>query len=148
MALRIIRTDDDPVLRKISKEVKEITPRIDLLIKDMLQTMYHEKGVGLAAPQVGILKRIFVVDAQDGFGHRVFINPIISEEKGCQIGPEGCLSLPGETGEVERFDFIHVKAMNELGEEFELNANGFLARVIQHENDHLNGVLFTDKVID
>ena len=144
MALRTIRVDEDPVLRKISKEVKEITPRTEILIKDMIETMYEAKGVGLAAPQVGILKRIIIVDAQDDFGHRVFINPEIYDNKGAQVGPEGCLSVPGEQGEVERSQDIIVKALNEKGEEFVLEASGFLARVIQHENDHLNGILFTD----
>ena len=146
MALRTIRTDEDPVLRKISKEVKEITPRTEILIKDMIDTMYESNGVGLAAPQVGILKRIFVVDIQDGFGYRVFVNPEIIEEKGCQIGPEGCLSLPGRSDEVKRADDIIIKALNEKGEEFVLEAKGFLARAIQHENDHLNGILFIDHV--
>ena len=144
MALRTIRVDEDPVLRKISKEVKEITPRTEILIKDMIETMYEAKGVGLAAPQVGILKRIIIVDAQDDFGHRVFINPEIYDNKGAQVGPEGCLSVPGQQGEVERSQDIIVKALNEKGEEFVLEASGFLARVIQHENDHLNGILFTD----
>lgn len=144
MALRTIRLDSDPILRKESKVVKEITGRVKTIIKDMIETMYHENGVGLAAPQVGILKRIFVVDIQDGFGHRVFINPEITEKKGKEMGAEGCLSLPGVTGEVERSYSIVVKALNEKGEEFTLEAEGFLARAIQHENDHLNGVLFTD----
>ncbi|MGL4761462.1 MAG: peptide deformylase [Sarcina sp.] len=144
MALRTIRVDEDPVLRKISKEVKEITQRTTILINDMIDTMYEAKGVGLAAPQVGILKRIIIVDAQDDFGHRVFINPEIMENKGSQVGPEGCLSVPGQQGEVERFDDIIVKALNEKGEQIILKASGFLARVIQHENDHLDGILFTD----
>ena len=144
MALRTIRVDEDPVLRKISKEVKEITQRTTILINDMIDTMYEAKGVGLAAPQVGILKRIIIVDAQDDFGHRVFINQEIMENKGSQVGPEGCLSVPGQQGEVERFDDIIVKALNEKGEQIILKASGFLARVIQHENDHLDGILFTD----
>ncbi|MGL4655122.1 MAG: peptide deformylase [Sarcina sp.] len=146
MALRTIRVDEDPVLRKISKEVKEITPRTEILIKDMIDTMYDANGVGLAAPQVGILKRIFIVDIQDGFGYRVFINPEIIDKKGSQLGPEGCLSLPGQSDEVERANEIIVKALNEKGEEFVLEANEFLARAIQHENDHLDGMLFIDHV--
>ncbi|WP_297519481.1 peptide deformylase [uncultured Clostridium sp.] len=146
MALRTIRVDEDPILRKISKVVKEITPRTALLIQDMVETMREANGVGLAAPQVGILKRIFIVDAQDGSGHRIFVNPEIIENKGCQLGPEGCLSLPGEQGEVERFNDIIVKALDENGKEFVLEASELLARAIQHENDHLNGILFTDHV--
>ena len=144
MAIRNLRFNDDEILRKRCRVVDDINDRIKVLVEDMIETMYHENGVGLAAPQVGILKRIFVVDIQDGFGPRVFINPEITEQKGKEMGAEGCLSLPGVTGEVERAHSIIVKALNENGEEFTLEAEGFLARAIQHENDHLNGVLFTD----
>lgn len=146
MALRTIRVDEDPILRKISKEVKEITPRLSITIKDMIETMNHANGIGLAAVQIGILKRLFVVDIQDGEGPRVFINPEIVETKNAQVAVEGCLSLPERTGEVERPSIIKVKAMNENGEEFELVADELLARAIQHENDHLNGILFMDYV--
>lgn len=146
MAIRSIRTEEDEILRKISKEVKEITPRTSILIKDMIDTMYDMNGVGLAAVQVGILKRIFVVDIQDGNGYKVFVNPEIAENSGSQLGAEGCLSLPGVQGEVERYEKIIIKAQDENGEKFELEAEGFLARAIQHEYDHLNGILFIDHV--
>ena len=146
MALRTVRVDEDPILRKISKEVKEITPRTSILIQDMIDTMVELNGVGLAAVQVGILKRIFVVDIQDGAGYKVFVNPEIIENEGVEIGIEGCLSLPGRTGDVARSKSITIKAMNEKGEDFELIASGFLARAIQHENDHLNAKLFIDHI--
>lgn len=146
MALRTIRVEEDPILRKTSKEVKDITPRTSILIKDMIETMYEMNGVGLAAVQVGILKRIFVVDIQDGFGQRVFVNPQIIKHNGSQLGAEGCLSLPGLQDDVERANEIVIKASDENGEEFELKASEFLARVIQHENDHLDGILFTDYI--
>ena len=108
--------------------------------------MYEADGVGLAAPQVGILKRIFVIDVYDGEGARVFINPEILESSGSQIGEEGCLSAPGEFGEVERPNYVKVKALNENGEEFVLEAQELLARAIFHEYDHLDGIIFLDKV--
>ncbi len=144
MAIRNIRTHGDSVLRKKCKLVDEINPRILTLIADMVDTMYEADGVGLAAPQVGILKRIFVIDVYDDFGPRVFINPIILEKKGSQIDDEGCLSLPGESSKVDRANYVKVKAFNERGEEFILEAEELLARAIQHEYDHLEGVLFID----
>ena len=110
----------------------------------MADTMYEADGVGLAAPQVGILQRIFVIDVYDDYGLRVFINPEILEVSGSQIGEEGCLSVPGEAAEVERPNYVKVKALNEKGEEFVLEATELLARAILHENDHLNGKLFID----
>lgn len=144
MALRNIRTIGDDVLRKKCKKVDNINDRVRTLIKDMFDTMYHAEGVGLAAPQVGILKRIFVVDI--GEGPWVFINPEITEVSGCQIDVEGCLSIPNEQGEVERPNIVKVKAINEKGEEFTVVAEGFFARAICHENDHLDGVLYVDKL--
>lgn len=144
MAIRNIRINGDDVLRKKSKVVTEITPRTLKLIKDMAETMYEADGVGLAAPQVGILQRIFVVDVFDDYGLRVFINPEILEVSGAQLGEEGCLSVPGEAAEVERPNYVKVKALNEKGEEFILEATELLARAILHENDHLNGKLFID----
>lgn len=146
MAIRNIRINGDEVLRKQCKNVKEITPRTLKLIKDMAETMYEADGVGLAAPQVGILQRIFVIDVYDDEGLRVFINPEILEVSGSQIGEEGCLSIPGEAFEVERANYVKVKAFNEKGEEFILEATELLARAILHENDHLNGKLFIDYV--
>lgn len=144
MAIRNIRIDGDEILRKKCREVKAIDKRLLTLIDDMIDTMYEADGVGLAAPQVGILKRLFVIDVYDGAGARVFINPEILETKGTQNGEEGCLSVPGVSEEVERPNYVKVKATNEKGEEFVLEAEELLARAICHENDHLNGVLFTD----
>ncbi|MBE6054517.1 MAG: peptide deformylase [Clostridium sartagoforme] len=144
MAIRNIRINGDEVLRKKCKVVTEITPRTLKLIKDMAETMYEADGVGLAAPQVGILQRIFVIDVFDDYGLRVFINPEILEVSGTQLGEEGCLSVPGEAAEVERPNYVKVKAINEKGEEFILEATELLARAILHENDHLNGKLFID----
>lgn len=145
MALRNIRTDDDEILRKKSKVVDEVNDRIRVLVKDMIETMYDADGVGLAAPQVGVLKRVAVVDV--GEGVHVFINPEILEKEGACVGPEGCLSLPGRQGEVERPTRIKVRALNENGEEFILEAKDFFARAICHEVDHLDGVLFIDKLV-
>lgn len=144
MAIRNIRINGDEVLRKKCKDVTEITPRTLKLIKDMAETMYEADGVGLAAPQVGILQRIFVIDVFDDHGLRVFINPEILEVSGSQVGEEGCLSVPGEAAEVERPNYVKVKALNEKGEEFILEGTELLARAILHENDHLNGKLFID----
>lgn len=144
MAIRKIREDGDEVLRKKSKPVEEITPRILTLLKDMADTMYEADGVGLAAPQVGILKRIFVIDVYDDEGLRVFINPEILEVRGSQIGEEGCLSIPGKLADVERANYVKVKALNEKGQEFILEAEELLARAVLHEYDHLEGTLFTD----
>lgn len=146
MAIRTIRTMGDDVLRKKCKKVTEITKRELTLIQDMVDTMYEADGVGLAAPQVGILKRIFVIDIGDENGVMVFINPEILETRGTQIGDEGCLSVPGKTDEVERPNYVKVKAFNEKGEEFILEGEELLARAILHENDHLDGVLYVDLV--
>ncbi|MGL4847953.1 MAG: peptide deformylase [Clostridium sp.] len=148
MAIRNIRKNGDDVLRKKSKVVDKIDNRTLVLIEDMIDTMYEADGVGLAAPQVGVLKRIFVVDIYDDFGPRIFINPEILDVKGSQVGEEGCLSAPGEFGDVDRPNYVKVKALNEKGEQFTLEATEFLARAICHEYDHLEGTLFLDKVID
>jgi peptide deformylase len=144
MAIRNIRKNGDEVLRKKCKPVKAITERTLKLIEDMADTMYEADGVGLAAPQVGILQRIFVVDVYDDYGLRVFINPEILEVSGSQIGEEGCLSVPNELEDVERPNYVKVKALNERGEEFILEGTELLARAILHENDHLEGKLFID----
>ena len=146
MALRNIRKYGDEILRKKCRVVDEINERILTLIKDMAETMYKADGVGIAAPQVGILKRIFVIDVYDGEGTRVFINPEILEKDREQIDVEGCLSLPGEQGEVKRPERVKVKALDMNGNEFTLSAEGLLARAICHENDHLDGILFVDHV--
>lgn len=149
MALRNIVMETDPLLRKTSRPVEEITPRIIKLLDDMAETMYYDnRGVGLAAPQVGVLRRVFVVDVGDNHGLLEFINPEIIETEGEQEYQEGCLSIPGKTAKVKRPAKIKVKAQDRNGEEFELEAEGLLAVCICHENDHLNGILFTDKAID
>ena len=144
MALRNIREYGDDVLRKKCRKVDEIDNRLLILIEDMKETMYDADGVGLAAPQVGILKRLFVIDIGDG--PLVFINPEIIETSGTQTDEEGCLSLPGETKEVVRPNYVKARALNEKGEEFEIEAEELLARAILHEYDHLNGTLFIDRV--
>ncbi len=144
MALRTIRELGDSVLRKPCKEVKEVTPKILKLIDDMIETMYETEGVGLAAPQVGILKRIVVIDI--GEGPIVFINPVITETSGEQTGYEGCLSVPGKSGVVTRPNEVTVKAYNENMEEFTLTGTELLARAICHECDHLDGIVYVDKV--
>ena len=148
MAIRNILTDEDPLLRKHSREVKEIDDRIRQICQDMIDTLHEtDNGIGLAAPQVGLLKRIFVIDLYDAEGPRIFINPEIIETKGKQESREGCLSVPGRWGDVERPAYVKVRAQNEKGERFELEAEDVLATCICHENDHLDGILFTDKVI-
>ncbi|MBQ8934676.1 MAG: peptide deformylase [Lachnospiraceae bacterium] len=147
MAIREIRKEGDPILRKECKTVKEMNERTKILIGDMFDTMYEADGVGLAGPQVGILKKIFVVDVGGEEPQpMVFINPEILEKDGEQTGSEGCLSVPGYQGEVTRAEHIRVRAFNENMEEFELEADGLLARCIQHEEDHLHGTLYVDKV--
>jgi peptide deformylase len=146
MALRIIRTEGDEILRKKSKKVEEINERILTLIEDMKETMYAADGVGLAAPQIGILKRIVVIDVGDG--PITLINPEIIKEEGSQIDLEGCLSIPEYNGKVERPFNVTVKALNEKGEEFVLEGEELLARAFCHEIDHLDGILFRDRVIE
>lgn len=146
MALRNLRFNGDELLRKKSKVVTEITPRISSLIEDMQETMYKENGVGLAAPQVGILKRIVVIDV--GEGPITLINPEILESSGSQIDVEGCLSVKGIQGTVDRPNYVKVKALNEKGEEIILEGTELLARAFCHEIDHLDGILFIDKVIE
>ena len=145
MALRTIRVQGDSVLTKKSRTVDKMTPRIGELITDMLDTMYDAMGVGLAAPQVGILKRIVVIDV--GEGPIVLINPEILETSGEQTGDEGCLSVPGMAGQVTRPNYVKVKALDVNMEEQILEGEGLLARAFCHEIDHLDGVLFIDKAI-
>lgn len=146
MGLRELRIVPDSVLRKTAKPVKEMTPRLKTLVRDMFNTMDHEDGVGLAAPQVGILKRIFTVGV--GEVRLCFVNPEIIETSGEYLDIEGCLSIPGETGVVKRAQYVKVKAQNEEGDEFIIEAKNLLARCILHEYDHLDGILFTDQLID
>ena len=144
MATRKIREIGDEVLTKQCKEVTKMTLRTKILINDMLDTMYEAMGVGLAAPQVGILKRIVVIDV--GEGPIVLINPEILETSGEQTGEEVCLSVPGKSGVVTRPDHVKVKALNEDMEEIELEGEGLLARAFCHEIDHLSGKLYVDMV--
>lgn len=143
MALRQIRYDGDDILRKKCKEVTEMTERTKVLIDDMFETMYEANGVGLAAPQVGILKRIVVIDV-DYENPYVLINPVIVERDGEQTGDEGCLSLPGKAATVTRPNHVICKCLNENMEEVEIEGEGLLARAICHELDHLDGILYKD----
>ncbi len=147
MSLMQIRKIGDPVLRTKTNKIDEVTKKTNDLIDNMFETMYAEDGVGLAAPQVGILKRIAVVDIREG-NKIVLINPEIIEEEGKTIREEGCLSIPGETGDVIRSEKIKVRSLDREGNEIEFKAEGLEARAIQHEIDHLDGILFIDKVVE
>lgn len=133
----------DPVLRRVSHPAKEVNDSIRKLMENMAETMYNAKGVGLAAPQVGINKRVIVVDIGEGLYK--LVNPEIVSSSGIQDGPEGCLSVPNVIGNVKRSEHIKVKALDENGNIVIIEASGFLARAFQHEIDHLNGIIFTDK---
>lgn len=147
MALRKIRVMGDEVLNQVCKEVKEMTPRTMTLIEDMLDTMYEANGVGLAAPQVGVLKRIVVIDvSEEGNEPILMINPRIIETSGEQTGSEGCLSVPGKAGNVTRPNYVKVIAYDENMEPFEMEGTELLARAICHELDHLEGKLYVDLV--
>ena len=145
MALRNLRYDGDPILRKTCREVEEVTPRLEQLIDDMFDTMYEANGVGLAAPQVGILKRIVVIDVT-GEDPILLINPVIMESSGEQRGYEGCLSVPGKNGMVTRPNYVKIKAYNEDMKPFELEGTELLARAICHELEHLDGHLYVERV--
>ncbi|MGN6711933.1 peptide deformylase [Anaerocolumna jejuensis DSM 15929] len=148
MAIRNIRTIGDSILTKRAKEITEMTPKIKTLIQDMLDTMYDAYGVGLAAPQVGILKRLVVIDvSEENDSPIILINPEILETDGEQIGEEGCLSVPGKSGVVKRPNYAKVKALNVDMEEIIVEGTELLARALCHEIDHLNGELYVDKVI-
>lgn len=144
MALRQIRIQGDAVLEKKCREITEMTPRIKELIGDMLDTMYDACGVGLAGPQVGVLKRLCVIDV--GEGPIVLINPVILSSDGEQTGDEGCLSLPGKAGQVTRPNHVVVRALDENMQERELEGEGLLARAFCHEIDHLDGHMYTELV--
>ena len=144
MAIRTIREIGDPVLNKTCKEVKEVTERTRELIDDMFETMYEADGVGLAAPQVGILKRICVIDTGDD--PILLINPRVVETSGEQTGHEGCLSVPGKSGVVTRPNYVKVVALNEEMEPIEVEGTELLARAICHELDHLDGHMYVEKV--
>ena len=144
MAIRKIRENGDEILRKKSREIEVIDDKIIELLDDMLETMHKYNGVGLAAPQVGILKRIVVIDIGDGLLE--LINPEIIETSGEQIGEEGCLSVIGESGIVRRPNVVKVRAYNRKGQLFEIEGEELLARAFCHEIDHLDGILYVDKV--
>ena len=145
MGTRTIRQGNDHILREKCPEIKEITPEILRLIDDMVETMHSADGIGLAAPQIGIPKRLVVIDIQEG-DIMVLVNPRVVEQSGEDLAIEGCLSFPGLYGEVPRASRVKVEAMNKDGEIVVVDADGLLARALQHEIDHLNGVLFVDRV--
>ncbi len=144
MATRQIRVAGDPILNKVCKEVKKMTPALKILIEDMKDTLYEANGVGLAAPQVGVLKRIAVVDIGDG--PIVLVNPIITEQKGEQVGEEACLSLPGKAGQVTRPNYVVVEAYDEDMNAFEMTGEELLARAFCHEIEHLDGHMYMERV--
>ncbi|MEI6602549.1 MAG: peptide deformylase [Clostridia bacterium] len=142
MAIRRVVKQGDPILRKRSREIIEINQRIIEIIEDMTETLYKENGIGIAAPQIGILKRIVVIDQGDG--PIELINPVMLSCEGEQEGTEGCLSVPGEFGLVKRPACVRIKALNRKGKRIELIGDGMLARAFCHEIDHLDGKLFVD----
>ena len=143
--LKIVKESDDlEFLRRKSAEVKEITPRITSLLDDMIETMRHANGCGLAAVQVGVLRRVVVIETDDGLFE--LINPVITKKTGVQEGMEGCLSLPGKWGMTKRPQCVTVRALDREGNEFELTGYDLLAKAICHEVDHLDGIIYTDKV--
>lgn len=144
MAIRTIRKDEDPVLRKTAKLVDQFDEKLELLVEDMIDTMYDADGVGLAAPQIGILKRVAVIDVYDESGVKVLINPQIVDQSGDQYEIEGCLSLPGVAGKVKRPAWVKVQYQDLRGKTKEIEGTELLARALCHEIDHLNGILFTD----
>ena len=146
MALRNIRINDDPILRMVSRPVETVDRRTQILIEDMFETMYDAGGVGLAAVQVGVLKRVIVIDTGEEGEKLVLINPEILKTDGVQTGEEGCLSFPGKAGTVTRPDIVTVKAMDEKGNWYTKTGKDLLARAFCHEIDHLNGDLYIDKV--
>lgn len=145
MAIRQVRVIGDEILTKPCKPVKEMSDRTRELIEDMFETMYESNGCGLAAPQVGVRKQIVVIDVEDG-NQYVLINPEILETSGSQTGQEGCLSVPGKSGQVTRASHVKVKALDENMEEYILEGDDLLARCILHECDHLQGKLYVDLV--
>lgn len=146
MAIREIVTEGDPILLKKSRPYLKVDEKVRQLLDDMFDTMQHADGLGLAAPQVGILRKAVVIDV--GEGRIDLVDPVILEEKGSCMGVEGCLSMPGINGKVERPEYVHVKAMDRDGNEIEYKAYGMLARALCHEIDHLEGVLIRSKIIE
>lgn len=145
MATREVRISPDEVLRKVCKPVKEINEKTLILLDDMAETMYATNGVGLAAPQVGILKRVVTIDVGEGLVE--LINPVVVEKKGSQIDYEGCLSVPGRSELVERPEYVKVEALNRKGEKIVVEGEELMAVALCHETDHLDGILYIDKAI-
>ena len=146
MAPLTVRRYGDPVLRRKAEPVTAVTPEIQRLIDQLIETMYHDLGIGLAAPQVGVSLRVIALDDEHGKGPTALINPVITASRGQVAGEEGCLSLPGVFGEVVRAEWVSVKAQDREGRSLSFEAQGLLARVIQHEIDHLDGILFIDRL--
>ncbi len=147
MAIREIRENGDEILRKKSKEVEEVNDKIRELLEDMVETMHKYNGVGLAAPQVGLLKRVIVIDLYDDKGPLKLVNPVILKTKGKQEVEEGCLSFPNQYAKMIRPEEVVVEALNENGEKIKIKAKGLLAQALCHEIDHLEGILFVDNMI-
>ncbi len=147
MAIRIIREAEDEILRKKSKEVEVVDEKIAEILNDMVETMHKYDGVGLAGPQIGILKRIIVIDLYDDKGPIKLVNPKIIKQSGTQEVEEGCLSFPNQYGKIVRPEKIKIEALNEKGEKIKIEGEGLLAQAISHEIDHLDGILFVDKII-
>lgn len=147
MAIRNVREEGDEILKKKAREVEEIDERLQILIDDMIETMHSLNGVGLAAQQVGILKRVIVIDLYDDKGVVVLINPKIIKEKGKQEVDEGCLSFPNQFAKIIRPKEVEVEALNREGKKIKIKAKDLLAQAICHEVDHLNGIVFVDKII-
>ncbi len=147
MAIRIIRKDGDEILRKKAREVETVDDKIREILNDMVETMHKYNGVGLAGPQIGILKRLVVIDLYDEKGPIKLVNPKITKQDGEQEVEEGCLSFPNQYGKIIRPTKVMLEALNENGEKIKIKAEGLLAQAISHELDHLEGVLFVDKII-
>lgn len=147
MAIRVVRENGDEILRKKSREVESIDDKIREILDDMVETLHKYNGVGLAGPQIGILKRIIVIDLYDDEGSMKLINPAIVKEKGKQEVEEGCLSFPNQYGKIIRPAEVTVEALNENGEKVKIKAKELLAQALCHEIDHLNGILFVDKIL-
>ncbi len=148
MAIRTIRLEDDPILRKTSKKVTKFDEKLEQLVEDMIETMHDAEGVGLAAPQIGILKRVVVIDLYDDEGPFELINPEIVETRGEQCKFEGCLSIPGKSGKVVRPEYTRVRFQDVYGDFYEVEGEELLAIALCHEIDHLNGILYIDKQIE
>ena len=147
MAIRIVREDGDEILRKKAREVDDVNDRIKEILNDMVDTLHKYNGVGLAGPQIGILKRIIVIDLYDGKEPLKLVNPKIIKQKGEQEVEEGCLSFPNKFAKVIRPAEVVIEALNEKGKKIKITGKGLLAQALSHEIDHLDGILFVDKII-